>query len=100
HREEGESQCYRLKVAEVLEGLVDVKLYNRWRQQGAEQYKIVSNLVYQINQSIEQFPRFETLAWDLWGMGYDEIAYDEYTTEDTLEQLKIINLCLGTAYWR
>lgn len=99
HTSAGAAESYRLKVAEVLQGLVDVELYNRWKQEGVVEYKIVSNLVYQIKCSIEQYPRFETLAWDLWGMGYDEVACEEFNTEDTVEQLKIINLCLGTAYW-
>ncbi len=89
---------YRYQVAEVLKGLMSKELYDRWQVEDPEKYTEVNSLVYHIKQYIPQFPRFETLSWDLWGMGYQVIPSNELIDEHLLERLKIINMCLGAAY--
>ena len=37
---------------------------------------------YEISQSIVHFPRFETLAWDLWGMDYEAVYNEQFSTAE------------------
>lgn len=89
---------YRYQVAEILKGLMSKELYDRWKVEAPQKYAEINSLVYYIKLYIPQFPRFETLSWDLWGMGYQVSPSDERLDEHLLERLKIINMCLGAAY--
>ncbi len=89
---------YRYQIAEILKGFMSKELYDKWKDDAPENYAEVNHLVYYIKQYIPQFPRFETLSWDLWGMGYEAVSNNKLADEHLLERLKIINLCLGTAY--
>lgn len=89
---------YRYQVAEILKGLMSKEVYDRWKVEDPKKYAEVNNLVYYIKEYAPQFPRFETLSWDLWGMGYQVAPSNKALDEHLLEQLKIINMCLGAAY--
>jgi hypothetical protein len=90
---------YRLRIAEPLKGLADIELYNKWKTESPEKYEEVNNLVYQIKHNIHRFPRFDNFSWDLWG--YDFIAAEspKFPADVVEEQLKLINILLGTKYW-
>ncbi|TCK98518.1 hypothetical protein EDC19_0940 [Natranaerovirga hydrolytica] len=91
-------QNYRYEVAQALKGFMDKRIYDRWRTDNPKRYKEVNTLVYHIQQAASEFPRFETLSWDLWGMGYIAQPINVFSDEDLREILNIINLCLGTSY--
>lgn len=93
-----EAEKYRYQVAKILEGLINIKMYDQWKLEAPKKYAEISNLVYQVKKYSEKFPRFETLNWDLWAIGYDAIEDSKFCGDDLFEQLKIINLCLGGAY--
>lgn len=95
--EKGDTK-YRFQVVEVLQGLMSKELYDKWKTEEPEKYQELSNIVYQMKEYVGQFPRFETLSWDLWGMDYDAIKNEKFSNEHLIEKLKIINLCLGGAY--
>ena len=90
---------YRLRIAKVLIGLADYALYKSWENENPETYDEINNLIYEIERNADQYHAFKTFASDLWGYGYYAIKDNRFSPEIVEEQLKIINLCLGTQYW-
>lgn len=94
---QGEGE-YRLQMAELLKAFEEKRIYDTWKVTSPRKYKQVNHLVYRIQESIPLFPRFETLSRDLWAMDYEAICDEQFESPELMEQLKLINLCLGGAY--
>lgn len=98
--QEGELENdYRLKIAQPLKGLADIQLYEKWKAENKEKHDEVNNLVYEINNSKDMFHSFKTFSWELWGYGFEAAMNSKYDKSIVEEQLKLINLLLGTQYW-
>lgn len=93
-----EASGYRYEMAKILQGLMDKSIYEKWKEEQPKKYAELNNIIYEISQSIGEFPRFETLARDLWGMDYEAIGNEQFRGEDLVEQIKLVNLCLSGAY--
>lgn len=90
---------FRLKIARVLRGMADKALYGKWKIENNESYEEVNNLVWEIRQNTDHFRRFDIFFRDLWGHGYKAEKSETFPKEIVEEQLKLINLLLGTQYW-
>jgi len=90
---------FRLKIAQVMRGIADKELYEKWAMENNELYEEVNNLVYEIKQNSDHFRSFKTFSWDLWGYDYRAEKSNKFSKEIMEEQLKLINLLLGTQYW-
>ena len=90
---------FRLKTAEVLKGLADKSLYDKWAIENPKLYEETNNLIYEIEKNIKRFHPFECFSRDLWGLGYKARKNDNFSETVIEEQLKLINLLLGTQYW-
>jgi len=90
---------FRLKIAQVLRGMADKTLYEEWAANDIEKYYEINNLVYEIQNNKKRFHTFESFAWDLWGYGYKAEKSNSFASEVVEEQLKLIDLLLGTQYW-
>lgn len=89
---------YRLNIAEVLEGLVDINLYEKWKLEDKKKYEELNNIIFQINNNTDRYYTFDTLAFDLWGYGYEAEQSDDFSLDIIEDQLKLINLCLRGQY--
>lgn len=99
NRDGDPESAYRIKIAQVLRGLSDYELYRRWEKEKPEAFNEINNLVQKIKESTDKYPRFEAFSYDLWGYGYQAVQNGQFSEEDIQEQLKLIDLCLGTQYW-
>lgn len=89
---------YRLNIAEVLAGLVDINLYEKWKLEDKKKYEELNNIIFQINNNTDRYYTFDTLASDLWGYGYEAEQSDDFSLDIIEDQLKLINLCLRGQY--
>lgn len=90
---------FRIKIAQVLRGMTDKELYGKWEIENNELYEEVNNLVCEIRRNTDRFRRFDSFSRDLWGYGYKAEKSERFSKEIVEEQLKLINLLLGTQYW-
>jgi hypothetical protein len=90
---------FRMRSVECLKALSDIGTYHAWKECNPEKYKEVCHIIYEIEQNKKRYHSFETFAWELWGYGYDGKKNNEYSKEMVEEQLKMIDLLLGTHYW-
>ncbi|MFA7573388.1 MAG: hypothetical protein WCY24_06680 [Lutispora sp.] len=90
---------FRLKIAQVLKGLAYKDIYEQWAVENKEMYEEVNNLVYEIQQNKDRFHSFDAFSWDLWGLDYKAEKNNRFSKDIVGEQLKLINLLLGTQYW-
>ncbi len=98
HQYTSEGSGYRYEMAQILRGLMDKSLYDEWQIEQPEKYAQLSHIIYEIGECTNEFPRFETLKRDLWGLDYEAIRNEQFIGEDVIEQIKLINLCLSGAY--
>ncbi|RKD23567.1 hypothetical protein SAMN02745883_01384 [Caminicella sporogenes DSM 14501] len=89
---------FRLKIIKPLLILADVEKYKRLKEENAL-YKEVNNLVYEINNNKHKYIRFDTFSWELWALDFRSKKDNFFSEEIINEQLKLINLILGTQYW-
>ena len=99
NKSENTENEFRLKIAEALKGLADKSLYDKWAIENPKLYEETKNLIYEIERNIRRFHPFECFSQDLWGLGYEARKSDKFPNAIVEEQLKLINLLLGTQYW-
>lgn len=94
----GDFNEFRLKITRPLLILADVEKYKKLKKEDAS-YKEVNNLVYEINKNKDKYPRLSTFSWELWALDFKSEKDDLFPREIVDEQLKLVNLLLGTQYW-
>ena len=90
---------YRYKTVKSMETLLDVKKFLELKGNDIEKYKEISNVIWEINKNIDEYPSFKVFSWELWGYGFDGEKYNCNDISRLNEQLKIIDLLLSTQYW-
>lgn len=90
---------FRLKIVQVFKGIAYKELYEKWAVENRDMYEEVNNLVYEIRKNSDRFRTFESFSWDLWGYDYKAEKSNKFPEDIVEEQLKLINLLLGTQYW-
>lgn len=89
---------YRYDIVKRLEPLKDINRFKSLKYEDVEYYNELLNLVWSISHSIDKYPSFKALSWELWGYGFDGEQH-KVNYKDLDEQLKIIDLLLSTQYW-
>lgn len=90
---------FRLRIAQPIKGLANFELYTKWKNDIDEKYDEVNNLVYEISKNTDEFHYFKTFSRELWGYGYESALKEKFSEHIVKEQLKLINLLIGTQYW-
>jgi len=93
-----EKNEYRLKIAESIKGLADLETYKKWKENNDIRYSEIENIVFEINRRKDVF-HFESFSWELDGYGFEARKSDSADREKVEEQLKLIDILLGTSYW-
>lgn len=90
---------YRLKIAQVLRGIPDIKLYNHWKLYDFDMYEELNNLIFEIGENLD-IHGYETFSRDLYYMDFVAEKSDKYSAdrEKIEEQLKLVDLLLGHQY--
>ncbi len=94
----GKGQNYRYELVKRLEPLTDIHRFKVLKTDDIEYYNELLNIVWLIGHNIEKYPSFKALSWELWGYGFDGEEHSS-NGKDVDEQLRIIDLLLGTQYW-
>jgi len=84
---------YRLKIARSIEGLANVELYKRWKQNNDPRCSEVEGIVYEINKR-NDIHSFHAFSWELAGYGFEARRSDTADKEELDEQIKLIELLL------
>ena len=93
------SDDYRSKIIKPIELIVDVKKFNREKEEGTLLYKQLCDLLYYMEQNISEYPRFEAFLWTIETRNMRGKYYGVACEEDIKEQAKIINMFLKLVYW-
>ncbi len=94
---EGEND-YRSRISQVLRGLLDKKLYDRWQYEEPDKYAELNNIIFFMKQRQDKYELFHTLVYDLWALDFKAKKNDRFKLEVVDEQLKLINLCVKGTY--
>ncbi|HAN10048.1 MAG TPA: hypothetical protein DCP90_05460 [Clostridiales bacterium] len=89
---------YRMRIIKDIEILVDKQKYEKLKKLNNEEIKRVENLVYEIGQRKANH-KFNLLAYEFWGYGYESYRFDKANKEETNEQLKLIEMFAKNVYW-
>ena len=90
---------YRLNVSKPFELIVDIKKYEKEKKEKSIKYKLLSDLIYYLNENIEKYPRLIAFLWTLKSRNIDGYKFNLANKEDLEEQTKLINSFLKLAYW-
>jgi hypothetical protein len=89
---------YRLKIAESIRGLADLETYKKWKENNDVRYSEIENIVFEIKRRKDIY-NFKSFSWELDGYGFEARKNDSADREKVEEQLKLIDILLGTSYW-
>ena len=93
------SDDYRSKIAEPLALIVDPDKFNDAKENETNLYKRLCDLLYFMEKSKEQYPRFNAFLWTIESRGMVGKHYGIVSPEDLQEQAKLINMFLKLVYW-
>lgn len=90
---------YRLDLAKSIMGLSDVSKFYELKGSDPEAFHEVAHIVSVLEEYCEIYPSFKSFAWELWGYGFSGSKNPVKDPVRLDEQLKLIDLLLGTQYW-
>lgn len=90
---------YRYKIAEPLELIVDLTLYEKEKANNTIKYQKLEQLIYLLKDNINKYPNTKSLLWSLESRGLYGKNYEVLSNEDFNELSKIINMFLKLSYW-
>lgn len=95
-----EGKRTRVKNAEALLPLTDIKKYNEYKNNSDKEYIRTANLVYDISLNSHNNPTLKRFVWELWAYGFDieqpkEPINRNYEID---EVVKITDLMLSTHF--
>ena len=90
---------YRLKISYPFELIVDINKYKKEKRKRSDDYKLLSDLIFYMNENVKRFPRLKAFLWTLNSRNIDGKKYGLARKEDLEEQTKLINSFLNLAYW-
>lgn len=61
--------CYRLKISEPFELIVNLPLFAYEREKNTVNYQKLENLIFYLTTHIEEYPRVKALLWMLESRG-------------------------------
>lgn len=91
----------RVKNAEALLPLTDIKKYSEYKNNFNEEYKRIANMVYEISQYSHNNPVLKRFVWELWAYGFDIEQSEKPMCKnyEIDEVVKITDLMLSTHYF-
>ncbi len=90
---------YRFKIAKSLKLLTNPKEYKVNKENNSLDYQKVNDLLFYMNQHINEFPKFKAFLWTLESRGMKGKYFGVTQEEDLREQIKLINMFLNLLYW-
>jgi hypothetical protein len=99
-RNEHSIQNSRVKNAEVLLPLTEIKTYIEFKNNQKEEYKNISNLICDISRHSENYPSIKRLIWELWAYGFDiDQAIESINRNYEIDEVvKLTDLMLSTHF--
>lgn len=91
--------CYRLKISEPFELIVNLPLFAYEREKIPQITKKLENLIFYLTTHIEEYPRVKALLWMLESRGIIGKRNDASNDEELVEQAKLMNSFMKMAYW-
>jgi hypothetical protein len=91
---------YRLSITKPIFGIADIKTLEFWKLNDPKLYEEAAHLLYEISKRKDRIHAFKAFSWELWGYGFDVAELELPLTDRLEEQLKLIELLLGTHYWQ
>ena len=95
----GNMDCYRYKVTEPLELLLDLSTYEKEKQLDTPRYKKIEDFIYMIKENLSNYPNYKSFLWSLESRGIQGRNYDVLSKQEFEELAKIVNMFLRLAYW-
>ncbi len=90
---------YRYKVAEPLELITDMDLYEAEKMDNTVRYQKLQDLVFMLKNNIAEYPNFKSFLWSLESREICGVDYKVLSEKEFKELVKIINSFLKLAYW-
>ena len=90
---------YRYKIAEPIKLLKDSNEYRRCQKNNSLEYQRISDLLFYMQEHINEFPKFKAFLWTLESRGMKGHYFGVVSKEDLREQAKLINTFLSLLYW-
>lgn len=90
---------YRYDIVNSMKALSDIDEYIKLKESNYRKYKELSNIIWEMENSIDKYPAFKVLCWEMWGYNLDKEKAEVEDKEKLREQLKILDLLLSTKYW-
>ncbi len=84
----------RYQIGESLKPLADIEKFKQLKDDKPQQYHQLCALIW----ALDSDERFAIISWELWGRGFDK-ADCTVDSELLADQLKLVDLLLGTQYW-
>lgn len=91
---------YRISIAKPILGIADINMLNFWKLNEPMLYEETTHILYEISMRKNHIHAFKAFSWELWGYGFDVAQLELPLTDRLEEQLKLIELLLGTHYWQ
>ncbi|WP_236932655.1 hypothetical protein [Geosporobacter ferrireducens] len=91
---------YRYKIAKSIELLKNPDAYMQNKNANSMAYKKISDLIFYMQEHIEQFPKFKAFLWTLESRDMKGKYFGVVPEEELKEQAKLINLFLNLLYWK
>lgn len=90
---------YRYKVAEPLELILDLSMYEKEKTNNTIKYQKLEQLIYLLKKNINKHSNTKSFLWSLESRGIYGKNYDVLLKEDFNELSKILNMFLKLSYW-
>ena len=90
---------YRYKIAQPLELLLDLSLYEEEKENKTMNFKKLESFIFLVKENINDYPNFKSFLWSLEARGICGEDYNAMDEEEFHELLKIVDMFLRLAYW-
>lgn len=91
--------CYRYKVTDPLELLLDSSTYEKEKQLETSRYKKIEDFIYLIKENLSDYPNYKSFLWSLESRGIQGRNYGVLPKQEFKELAKIVNMFLRLSYW-
>ena len=90
---------YRFRIAEPLELLLDLSLYNKGKVDSSYKYKKLQDFIFILKKNIADYPNFKSFLWSLESRDIHGKDYGVMDKKEFYELQKIVNMFLKLSYW-
>lgn len=94
-----DTDCYRFKLMEPLHLIFDLVSYKEEKNCNTENYQKVCDLIFYIENSLDQHPRLKVLLWTLESRDIVGKQFNVVSEIDLAEQVKTLEMFTRLMYW-